>query len=101
MTGVKFKDVIMSEVEFGYTSLKETEFENVDFRGVDIKKMDITEVNLNGGIFNEEQIQYLKEQKFDLFGTSVNIKDSEDIISYEKYSWEKKKDYIHRRLRKE
>lgn len=101
LTGVKFKDVIMSEVEFGYTSLKETEFENVDFRGVDIKKMDITEVNLNGGIFNEEQIQYLKEQKFDLFGTSVNIKDSEDIISYEKYSWEKKKDYIHRRLRKE
>lgn len=94
-----FKGVILSEVEFEYTELTEAIFEDVDFRGVDLTKMRITDANLAGGLFCEEQISYLKEQKCALFEARVYRKGSDDIISYKKYSWEKKKEDLYRLLR--
>lgn len=69
---------------FKRSGSKGSVLETTYLRGEYLSGVDLRRVDLNGVIWDEKQIAYLKEGH-NLYGTRVYIKKADEIISYEEY----------------
>ena len=84
-----FRNVRLSNSDFRNADLMDSEFvranlEYSDFRGAILKNIDLRGAELTGALFDEQQVIYLGK-KYNLYGMSVYIDKTKEIISYAEY----------------
>lgn len=65
-------------------NLSRANLSRADLRGVNLREAKLTGAHLRGTILSEETIQYLKEY-YNLQGTKVYIKQTQELIDYQEY----------------
>ena len=95
LRGVDFRFVYLvranlRQADLRKANLKETDLNGAYLEGADLRGADLTGTCLRGAklgdaIFDENQVQYLRRE-YNLEGTRVFIKESNEIITYKKYS---------------
>lgn len=104
LIGAKLRGVDLITADLTNANLTNADLTNADLRGANFRNADLNGADLNGtdlrgaileeanlyganlerAIFDESQIEYLKE-KYNLQGARVSIKEPEELITYEEY----------------
>ena len=85
---MNFTSANLNHADLRKASLRRTDFQYADLRGADLREAQVDWIDLSGAdlratIFNDYQIDYLKEYN-NLHGTEVYLETGE-IIEYEEY----------------
>lgn len=90
LRGAHLSRVYLAGINLSGAYLRRADLRRADLRGADLDGADLSGTDLTETIFNEDQVALL-HTKYDLSGSNIELSETGEIISYQKYCTRKRK----------